>query len=554
MGEDNEKKVQRGERLQIPASTWNLFVDSIKAFKRNRGSAGAGGNPSSTVSPNNTILIRKTGGAAFHRSFHVQGIRDSLIDPTAVGNNSRTRPGVSTYDPSGDTDKICILQEPATDADVVKAAISGFSMCYVLINDDTHEWANPVNGENRHLESVECGGQARILYKTNPLIGTPDIADGVKLAFVNLIGAVACAGGASEPTYDVRLGEVTSSSDNVHSVKELEWNGTDIVPVSPTVTLTNCHSVTQTAVPVKTEVVLFKDPRHPTQYFMVPVWYGATLLGRVREEGDVQQLTWGTGGIGDSTPAPYTQCRATTGDTLPPGCYVTIDQIPDAPLNYWIMPAGYASIDFPGFVSIVDQTWKGNKTFHNFVVVNNANNQGVPWLVKDGVSPSPYNRISAAYPWTSIASLDFKIFGGATVSGSASTLYGLIDANASIRLAKMSDTNAVDLSSYWSTTFFTNPMPAAKGPSGERWQCGLITGDPSVPNTVNQLLIYGGNNEWVPFDGTDDGDMLIWNPHGSGGWQILSGTGAGAGDGTYTLKCTVVSGVRTYAWINDAGP
>lgn len=546
MSEGNEQKVQRGERIAIPASTWNRVIDSIKAFKRNKGRQGPG-VLTSTVYPNNTILIRRT-GTSFHRSYHVQGIGDPLVNITAPGNNARTRPACAAYNPTSDVDKICILQEPAADGQVVKAVISGFTMAYVRMNEDGHEWANPVNGENGFLESVECGGQARILYKTNPPAGV-SVGEGVKFALINLIGAVCCPPDAVTGS-DTILGEVTSSSLNSHNVKQLWWNGTDIVPVSPTTTFTSCRSVTQTAIPVGTWVTLSPDPRSPTNYLIAPVWYATSLLGKVDGSSNVKQQTWSGGGITDASPVAYTQCRSTTTDVLPEHCLVSVDLIPDVRGNYWITPAGNATQTLPGFVRIGDQTLgSGHKTFWDQLTINASNLPGrVPLFIYDGLTGGTY--ISAGSSWVSIDSLGFVIFGGAGVTSSASTNYGLIDANAILRLARVTDDDALPNTYYWSKSFFTDMMPAAKGPGDERWQCGLPA---PTGNTVNHLCMYTPNDEWVPFDGTDDGDMLIWNKDGAEGWGILTGSGI-SGDGTFVLKCVVVGGVRTYGWVNEAGP
>ena len=85
---------------------------------------------------------------------------------------------------------------------------------------------------------------------------------------------------------------------------------------------------------------------------------------------DVEQKTY-SGGIADSSPAvSFSNCRATTGATLPVGTVVTRSPLPDSAGNYWITPAGYATGTLPGLLSHSTQTIGGAKTFTHDAVFN----------------------------------------------------------------------------------------------------------------------------------------------------------------------------------------
>lgn len=184
MREGSERKVRPGDRLSaISATTWNKVIDSIKDFKSHRFKEGLAGRVTDEIGASNTVLIKNTTEDTFTNSYRVVGVGDPLLTADTDPHNVDARFAFEGYTPDAPITPIAILQEPAAVNDVVKGVISGYTLAYVEVIDAAHQYANPINGINTHLETVECG-QAKIIKKIaggNPPAGTT-------LAVIHLIG------------------------------------------------------------------------------------------------------------------------------------------------------------------------------------------------------------------------------------------------------------------------------------------------------------------------------------------------------------------------------
>jgi len=104
------KKVRTGERLRIPASTYNAFIDAAQAYRNQQGTLARTGRD---VAPDGTILVRNDTGVD-QSQFAVLGLNGPLFDPTslqAFKNHPRIvksiAPATGTHD-----NKFVVLAQP----------------------------------------------------------------------------------------------------------------------------------------------------------------------------------------------------------------------------------------------------------------------------------------------------------------------------------------------------------------------------------------------------------------------------------------------------------
>lgn len=204
----NEVKVRPGIPVKIPASTWNGVIDLLRDRKRGgKYQTGQRDAITDSVDPRLTIKV-KNGLSSGLESFDIVKLVTPLIDVPTLPHAFRRRVSFSGEEPDAADNAIAIMQSPADLDDIATGLISGITPCRVKMNNANHEWANPVAGERRWLESVECGGQARILWHGEDVEfdGSGSVilqgsnsgsATPYEMAVVNLIGAIACEGGGS---------------------------------------------------------------------------------------------------------------------------------------------------------------------------------------------------------------------------------------------------------------------------------------------------------------------------------------------------------------------
>ena len=203
MAIEPERKVSRGDRLQIPAATYNSLIDMLRAYKRNKALVGAQ-NPASTIFSHNTVLVKNLTGIDLIESFKILRLSDIITDLQDDPYAFSKRPVFGGYIPQTEDDAIAITSMPAVGIpvigsesglidsgpteDIIPAVISGITLALVKLNNLTDEWANPTPDNVDYLTSASTG-QARILYwedlQGSLLEGS--VPDDVVLGVVNLI-------------------------------------------------------------------------------------------------------------------------------------------------------------------------------------------------------------------------------------------------------------------------------------------------------------------------------------------------------------------------------
>lgn len=193
----SERKVNRKQRLRIQAKTWNDMIDVMRAAKRDRGFVGATENPTFATDPNSTVLVQNKSTQNIG-AFRVLRIKDVAYTPANNGHLFNQRP-ILNGDVPNDSDNAFIVTKVPIEKDRISiGVIHGLCVCRVKINDESHDWAKPVDGQT-YLESA-TEGQARLLWygvktESGESGGSGGSESGdedtdVYLAVVDLIGSI----------------------------------------------------------------------------------------------------------------------------------------------------------------------------------------------------------------------------------------------------------------------------------------------------------------------------------------------------------------------------
>jgi hypothetical protein len=154
-------KVQRGDPLAIPASTFNAFVDAARAHRRNERSVQRANQPDRRQA--DIVLVRNDTAAALPR-FGVLAVAGPVISPVDNADAFTERPALRGTTPSAsDIGRFVILLEPIRPATLGRACIAGICHARVEIVDETHGFADVRAGYSTELESTSAGA-AQLLW------------------------------------------------------------------------------------------------------------------------------------------------------------------------------------------------------------------------------------------------------------------------------------------------------------------------------------------------------------------------------------------------------
>ena len=155
------QKVRPGDALQIPAETFNTFVDVARDFQQRQ--RGVRRTPSYERQDCDTVLVRNESGADCDR-FDVLGIGGPIISPTDNASEFKRQVAVRGVTPAdAHKGKFVILLEPAPAQAIVRGCVAGACVVRVHINSEDHGFAEVVGGQVDKLDSVETGS-ARLLW------------------------------------------------------------------------------------------------------------------------------------------------------------------------------------------------------------------------------------------------------------------------------------------------------------------------------------------------------------------------------------------------------
>jgi len=162
---DPFRKVSSGERLRIPARTYNAFVDAAMDLQQRRMSSN-GSADEKNIKPVLVMVKNDSGGDC--QEGDVLGIDKALIDPTA-GDPQEVQfvhlPAYSGITPA-DPDHLgmfIITAEPIPDGKIGRGFISGVVPAWIDVQDTNDNYAEINDGDSNALKSG-ASGSAFILW------------------------------------------------------------------------------------------------------------------------------------------------------------------------------------------------------------------------------------------------------------------------------------------------------------------------------------------------------------------------------------------------------
>lgn len=227
-------RVQSGQKLVIPARTWNTVLDATEEYLRRRGDMG-GGMGTGQAASSTIVLIKNTSGADVDR-MNVLGISAPAILPSENADQFAHHPALVGVTPDLDSHagRFAVTLEPIKNNEIGMACVSGLCVVHLAITDGTDQFADVNNGTAASLKSGPAGS-ASILWQA----GT----SGTVLALVKLGNAAGPAGthvtpkvlGGSGDVADTETWDISAPPPGTDGVKfvgfRLYWSGTSGDPV-----------------------------------------------------------------------------------------------------------------------------------------------------------------------------------------------------------------------------------------------------------------------------------------------------------------------------------
>jgi hypothetical protein len=161
--------VSPGDKLRIPASTWNALMDIGRDLRS--GEPGPQGGAAAGQLPFGVFWMRNDSGED-RTQFDVLGIDGILIDPANNLPEFLYTPGLVGVTPAipDHVGRFAVLLEPIADGAIGRVRLIGVAPVMVRIGDEAHTAAEILDGEATILAST-TNGSAQILWKES---GTGD--------------------------------------------------------------------------------------------------------------------------------------------------------------------------------------------------------------------------------------------------------------------------------------------------------------------------------------------------------------------------------------------
>lgn len=168
---DPFQKVQRGQRLRIPAETFNTFIDAAKDFRQRTQNRTRRGQPE--LPPAGTILVKNGTDRDLDR-FDVLGIQRPIFTPVESLFSFQNQPAVIGVTPNEEAHfgRFVVLQEPLKRGMIGRACLSGLTHVRLNVLDEDDEFADVETGCCENL-TTGTAGSAFILWKEPAEYGGP---------------------------------------------------------------------------------------------------------------------------------------------------------------------------------------------------------------------------------------------------------------------------------------------------------------------------------------------------------------------------------------------
>ena len=155
---DSLKKVQPGDKLRIPASTFNTFIDVARDHLANRHNAKR--RPEMPVQPPGVILTIRNDSGSDRGRFEILGLDEPVFPPednTADFSRGPIMSGVYPVDPDH-RGAFVVTLEPIASGAIGRATVQGAVYVQVDIADaDVDGWADIEDGETGNLKACLYG-------------------------------------------------------------------------------------------------------------------------------------------------------------------------------------------------------------------------------------------------------------------------------------------------------------------------------------------------------------------------------------------------------------
>jgi hypothetical protein len=208
------KKVKSGDKLNIPAKTYNAFIDAAQANKARNNFLSA----SNKNSDSRKVLVQNNSGGNLDK-FSVLGIDSPYITPTENETDFQERITIVGVTPTEDdhTGKFIVLQEPIPNGKTGRGILSGETIVKIDVEDADHEYAEVTDSQAGYLTSTDSGS-AKILWKES---GTGQVWAYVRLGFPQIYNIY------EDDASSVYTIDRTNESDD-----SKEWNPSDNLPAT----------------------------------------------------------------------------------------------------------------------------------------------------------------------------------------------------------------------------------------------------------------------------------------------------------------------------------
>ena len=201
------RKVKSGDALEIPAQTFNTFVDSAQDYLQRQ--QGTGGKPTQAFRQTGIVPVKNDSGTDAGR-FAVLGIDSPIFSPSEAADSFANQVAfIGVTATASHAGTFAVLLEPVADGEIGKACVSGVCPAVVNVTDAGHQFADIAAGQP--VLTSCASGSAMILWK--------DSGTGEKWALVKLGMPSAEAGSTVFPAK-----VISSQGSAVYTVREQVHN------------------------------------------------------------------------------------------------------------------------------------------------------------------------------------------------------------------------------------------------------------------------------------------------------------------------------------------
>lgn len=138
-----DRRVSAGERIRIPADTWNDVLETVRRARGSRLGSGGSGPLADAVGASTIVLLQNDTGAALDAGACL-AIGDAMV---TVGIDFADEPIFSGDTPGSATDAVAVLVEPLANGEIGRAVIQGVAVATVDVGSVGHGYAAPASGD-----------------------------------------------------------------------------------------------------------------------------------------------------------------------------------------------------------------------------------------------------------------------------------------------------------------------------------------------------------------------------------------------------------------------